>query len=188
MSFENRSEIRATVRRQYKLDENDFLVVTGGKIDAKKKTDILMEACAGLKDVKLIVFGEVMDELKGRFNELLNNENIIYIGWIASDKVYEYFYAADLVVFPGQHSVLWEQACASKVPCVFEKWDGMDHVNNGGNSDFISPVNVDTVRKKIVELRFTEKYYTMKQIAESEKTDIYLYSNIAKKSLECAKG
>lgn len=188
MNFENRAEIRKSIREKYKIGENDFLIVTGGKIDAKKKTDILMEACAGLKEVKLIVFGEVADELKERFAELLKSENIIYIGWIASDKVYEYFYAADLVMFPGQHSVLWEQACASKVPCVFEKWEGMDHVNNGGNSDFISPVNVDTVRNKILELRFTEKYYTMKQIAESEKTDIYLYSNIAKKSLECAKG
>ena len=188
MNFENRAEIRKSIREQYKIGEDDFLIVTGGKIDARKKIDILMEASAGLKDVKLIVFGEVADELKERFDELLKNGNIIYIGWIASDKVYEYFYAADLVVFPGQHSVLWEQACASKVPCVFEKWDGMDHVNNGGNSDFISPINAETVRNKIIELKFTEKYYAMKQIAESEKTDIYLYSNIAKKSLECAKG
>lgn len=188
MNFENRAEIRKSIRKQYLIGEDDFLIVTGGKIDTKKKTDILMEACAGLKDVKLIVFGEVADELKERFDELLKNENIIYIGWIASDKVYEYFYAADLVVFPGQHSVLWEQACASKVPCVFEKWDGMDHVNNGGNSDFISPINAETVRNKIIELKFTEKYFEMKRIAESEKTDVYLYSNIAKKSLECAKG
>lgn len=188
MNLEHRVEIRKTVRKEYQIDDGDFLIVTGGKIDAKKKTNILMEACAGLKGVKLIIFGEVADELKDRFNDLVKSENIIYIGWIASDKVYEYFYAADLVVFPGQHSVLWEQACASKVPCVFEMWDGMDHVNNGGNSDFISLVNVDTVRSKIIELKFTEKYYTMKHIAESEKTDIYLYSNIAKKSLECAEG
>lgn len=100
--------------------------------------------------------------------------------------MYKYFYAADLVFFPGQHSVLWEQACASKVPCVFEKWDGMEHVNNGGNSDFVYPVNADNVKEKIKELRYTDKYYRMKQIAMTEKTDIYLYSRIAEKSLECA--
>ena len=99
--------------------------------------------------------------------------------------MYQYFFAADLVFFPGQHSVLWEQACASKVPCVFEKWEGMDHVNNGGNSDFVTPVNVNTISEKIEELCFTEKYYQMKNIAESDATDIYLYSKIAEKSLEC---
>ena len=147
-----------------------------------------MEACSTLNDVKLIVFGEVADELKSKFYKLLENENIIYIGWVESNKVYEFFYAADLIVFPGQHSVLWEQACASKVPCVFEKWEGMNHVDNGGNSDFISQISIETIRNKIVELKFTEKYYKMKRIAESEKTDVFLYSNIAKKSLECLEG
>ena len=61
----------------------------------------------------------------------------------------------------------------------------MDHVNNGGNSDFVSPATVETIKKKIEELNFSSKYFEMKAIAESEKTDIYLYSKIAEKSLEC---
>lgn len=185
MNFEKKEEIRKQVRNQYGISEQDFLVVTGGKIDKKKKIDILMEACANLPNVKLLVFGNIVDDVKKKFDELKNNDNIIYIGWIDSDKVYDYFYAADLVFFPGQHSVLWEQACASKVPCVFERWEGMDHVNNGGNSDFVSPVTADIVKEKINELMFTPKYYEMKAVAESEKTDIYLYSKIAEKSLEC---
>jgi len=70
---------------------------------------------------------------------------------------------------------------------VFEKWEGMEHVNNGGNSDFVDNVTVESLREKILELRFTPKYQEMKKVAESEKTDIYLYSHIAEKSLECAK-
>ena len=92
-----------------------------------------------------------------------------------------------MVFFPGQHSVLWEQACASKVPCVFEKWEGMDHVNNGGNSDFVTPITEEKIAEKIEMLKFTAKYFKMKSIAESKATDIYLYSNIAKKSLETIK-
>ena len=98
--------------------------------------------------------------------------------------MYSYFYAADLVIFPGQHSVLWEQACASKVPCVFEKWPGMDHVNNGGNSCFIENVSIENLKKIIKDLLYTNEYYEMKRLAESNKTNIYLYSEIAKKSLE----
>ena len=63
----------------------------------------------------------------------------------------------------------------------------MDHVNNGGNSDFISEVTVESINDEINKLYFTDSYYKMKKVAESEATDIYMYSKIAKKSLECVK-
>ncbi|MBQ7822076.1 MAG: glycosyltransferase, partial [Clostridia bacterium] len=180
-----KNEIRKNIRSSYNISDNDFLIVTGGKIDKKKKIDLLMEACAGFDNVKLLVFGNVSDDIKERFDALLeSNKNIIYIGWIDADTVYDYFFAADLVFFPGQHSVLWEQACAAKVPCVFERWEGMEHVNNGGNSDFVAPVSITSIKSKISELLYTDKYFSMKGIAESDKTDIYLYSKIAEKSLD----
>ena len=147
-----------------------------------------MQAVKNLNGVKLIVFGNVLDDVKEEFNEILqDSNNIDFIGWLKGDEVYDYFFAGDLVCFPGQHSVLWEQACASKTPCLFEKWEGMEHVNNGGNSDFIEDVCVQNILDKILELKFTDKYFQMKKVAESTKTDVYLYSNIAKKSIEHAK-
>lgn len=62
----------------------------------------------------------------------------------------------------------------------------MSHVNNGGNSDFISPVTISSLKEKIAELKYTPEYFRMMQIAQSDATDIYLYSSIAEKSLECA--
>ena len=187
IDFDNKKLIRESIRKKYSISDNDFLVVTGGKIDRSKKIDVLMEAVGCITGAKLIVFGNVSDDVKDDFEKLLSvHKNIIYIGWIPSDAVYDYFLSADLICFPGTHSVLWEQACASKVPCLFSKWDGMDHVNNGGNSDFISDVTVESLTDKIEKLLFTEKYFIMQSIAESEKTDIYLYSRIAEKSLESA--
>ena len=187
--YENRYTIRNKIRVRYGIKDTDFLIVTGGKIDQQKKIDILMKACDGMIGVKLLIFGNVNFDIKSEFEKIAcDSQNIIYVGWIDSSEVYDYFFACDLVFFPGQHSVLWEQACASKVPCVFEQWEGMQHVNNGGNSEFISPVNEITIRSKILELKFTERYDRMKKIAESNATDIYLYSSIAYKSLECTRG
>ena len=107
------------------------------------------------------------------------------IGWIESNKCYNYFFAADLVFFPGQHSVLWEQAAASKTPCVFSYWPGMQHVNNGGNSKFIHEISVESINEMIDKLLYTDEYKKMLEKAESDLTDVYLYSNIAKKSVEC---
>lgn len=188
IEFDNRDMIRNNIRERYGIANEDFLIVTGGKIDLKKKIDLLMQACSGMQSIKLLIFGQVQDDVKNEFERLLReNKNIIYVGWIDADKVYDYFFAADLVFFPGQHSVLWEQACASKVPCVFEKWEGMEHVNNGGNADFVSDISAENIKQKIEELNYTNKYHEMKKVAESKKTDIYLYSRIAEKSLECMK-
>ncbi len=186
IDFAHREKIREDIRRRNNIADKDFLIVTGGKIDEKKKIHILMEACGNMDGIKLMVFGSISEQIKDEYQKLLEKySNIISIGWIDSDKVYDYFFAADLVCFPGQHSVLWEQACASKVPCVFARWPGMEHVNNGGNADFIDNITSESIRQKIVELFFTEKYTQMKVVAESKATDIYLYSEIAKKSLEC---
>lgn len=179
----NKVRLRKEIRGKYKINENDFLIVTGGKIDDKKKIHLLMKAVNSMEDVKLLVFGEVNDNIKQKFEHELSSK-IIWIGWIESMLVYQYFFASDLAFFPGQHSVLWEQACASKIPSVFERWEGMDHINNGGNSELLFPINEKTIREKIEELKFTQKYFAMRTIAESKKTDIYLYSRIAEKSLE----
>jgi len=187
IDYDNQKQVRQTVREQYGIGDSVFLVVTGGKIDEGKHIDVLIKACSDISNVKLLIFGQPKASIQKSFAELVEaNPNVIYIGWIDADKVYRYFMAADLVCFPGTHSVLWEQACACKVPCLFKKWDGMDHVNNGGNSSFISQVSVESLRQNICCLRFTNTYYQMKQVAESVATDVYLYSEIARKSLECA--
>lgn len=188
MFLDQRMQIREKIRNDYGYSEKDFVIVTGGKIDKKKKIDMLMRACSQVSGVKLLIFGQVDDAMQKEFDEIVDkSSNIDYIGWIASDKVYELFYASDLVFFPGQHSVLWEQACAAKVPCVFGWWPGMQHVDNGGNSVFLKEVTIENISKLINELKYTDKYNEMKAVAESDATDIYLYSQIAKKSLECVK-
>lgn len=187
IDFSHRTEIRNQIRTTNGVLNKEFLIVTGGKIDQKKNVVELMKACAGMKETKLLIFGEIHGDVKNEFDELIRScSNLIFVGWLPSDKVYDYFFAADLVCFPGQHSVLWEQACACKVPCLFEKWEGMEHVNNGGNSDFIDNISVDLLHDKIRSLVFTDQYGRMLGVANSPATDIYLYSEIAKKSLECS--
>lgn len=185
LDFAHRDALRAEHRQRFNVEEDEFLIVTGGKIDAKKKIHLLMDAVKELPKVKLLICGSATEDFAPEFQKHLNS-NVIDAGWISSEEFYGYFFAADLVFFPGQHSVLWEQACASKVPCVFGKWDGMDHVNNGGNAQFLNCDDPAKIRELIQKLQFTQEYQKMLSVAQSDKTDIYLYSRIAAKSLECA--
>lgn len=184
INLENRDTIRKMIREENGVADSEFLVVTGGKIDKEKNIDLLIEACAEIESVKLLIFGQVKEDIKTRFEELVSkNKNILHIGWVDADKVYNYFLASDLIAFPGSHSVLWEQACACGVPALFKDWEGMHHVCVNGNSEFLYEDSVEEMKKKIKELTENkDKYAAMKKAAEECKTDFF-YSEIAKRAL-----
>ena len=65
------------------------------------------------------------------------NENIKYLGWIKSNLTYKYISIADLAIYPGRHSVLWEQTAGQGIPCVIKYWPGTTHIDVGGNCMFL---------------------------------------------------
>ncbi len=181
---------KETVKQELGIDEDNLLLVTGGKIDlAKKQTLFLMEAVNEINrenilpyPLKLMVFGSVVPELKEEFDSLCN-ENIYYLGWKKSEETYRYIGAADLAVYPGRHSVLWEQTAAQGVPMVVKYWDGTDHVNVAENVRFAHHDTVEELKTILIDiLGKKENLEALKAGAEKGKTE-FLYSQIAKKSL-----
>ena len=186
IDFAHQSAIRAEIRTELDLSEDDFVVISGGKIDRAKNIHLLMQAVKSLNEekLKLIVFGNVTEDMKEEIETLSADVHIRNIGWLDASKVYDYFLAADLAFFPGTHSVLWEQACGCGIPCVFKKWDGMSHVSNGGNSVLMENVTADSIASVLRELLADrERLRKMKRRAMSFKNE-FLYEEIAKKAIE----
>ncbi len=179
-------EIRKEIREKYNIADDDFLVITGGKIDAwKTQTLLLMQAVKNIENpkVKLIVFGSVTEELMPKVKELADGDKVQYIGWVKSEESYKYFAVSDLVVFPGRHSVFWEQVAAQGIPMICKKWDGTTHVDVGGNVQFLTEDSAREIESKIRELLIPENYVSMKESA-SEGKKVFLYSDISKRSIE----
>ena len=183
-------EVRLSVREKFHVAENDFLIVTGGKIDAfKTQTLLLMKAVKEMDrgSLKLLVFGSVEEELKERLLALCDGDKVQYIGWAKGEQSYEYFAAADLVVFPGRHSVYWEQAVAQGIPMLCKYWDGTTHIDIGGNVDFLMEDSTEEIEKKLLQiLDDSEKYPNMKEAAQSELRHRFSYKTIARKSVGLA--
>lgn len=179
--------VRKSIRERHGIGEDDFLIMTGGKIDAaKKQTLLLMEAIKRInkRDVKLIVFGSVTPELKTSVESLCYNTTIQYIGWIQSNDAYAYFAAADLVVFPGRHSVFWEQVVGLGIPMMVKFWEGTTHIDVGGNCDFLYEDSADEIKNKIQTLIDDPvRYKEMKRVAENRGMDMFSYRSIAEKSI-----
>ena len=183
----DRERFRRFLEDKYGIAQTDFLIVTGGKIDsAKRQTLELMQAVKslGITEIKLLVFGSVEAKLKEKLESYLDCRQITYIGWIDASESYNYFGAADLVVFPGRHSVFWEQVVAQGIPLVCKYWDGTTHVNTDRNVLFLYNDSADEI-KNVITRFFDDKdfYNEMKQNAQSARSK-FLYSVVAEKSLQ----
>lgn len=163
--------------------------MSGGKIDhAKQQTLLLMEAVKELSHkfpVKLIVFGSVSNELKDEVNKLSDGTIVNYIGWIQPDDSYDFFSAADLVVFPGRHSVFWEQVVGIGKPLVVKYWDGTTHVQVNGNAEFLIKDSAEEIKNKISGILDNNKYkYNQMLVAATGKAkQRFSYREIALRSL-----
>ena len=62
-----KAALREQIRKEYNIRPNEFLMVAGAKIDRKKNIHLLMEAVNQLDGVRLIVFGNVLDDIKNEF-------------------------------------------------------------------------------------------------------------------------
>lgn len=173
-------------RQELGYDKLDFIVVTGGKIDQwKKQTLLLMDAIRNIEDctVKLLIFGTVDGDIQEEFDKRLDSKRIKYVGWADNDQSYKYFSIADLVVFPGRHSVYWEQVAGMGIPMLCKYWEGTTHVNTDGNVVFLDKDSNIEIQKDIEE--FKRKLVCserMNNACEKAKR-VFSYRIIAKKSI-----
>ncbi len=184
--YNKKATVRNEMRHDLNLKQNDIVLITGGKIDSRKNIHVLIEAFIRLLEehniynLKLIVFGKPEEKLREKVLKDMNHASIRYIDWVSAENIYKYFWAADLAIFPGTHSVLWEEAIGLGLPCVFYKWQGIQHVDVGGNCIFIEEATIESLMSlllMIVEDKIgLEK---MKQQAEKLGYEKFSYSKIA---------
>lgn len=174
-----------TIREKYNIKDDEFLIMTGGKIDRfKKETILLMDVVLQIPDVKLIVFGSVTDELK---EDVMNRsrDNVQYIGWVNSEDSYKYFMASDLVIFPGKHSVYWEMAAGLGIPMIVRRLAGIEHIDAGDTCLFLEEDSVEEIKDKIgLLVNNRDMYNEIRKNAIEKGMKTFSYLEIAKRSIE----
>lgn len=177
--------VRNETRNRLGFSDDDFLVVTGGKIDpAKTQTFLLMDAVRSMDDkVKLLVFGPVDPTLRSEFDTRLEQGRIMHIPWANTSESYDYFAAADVVCFPGRHSVYWEQAVAMRKPLVVKRWPGTEHVNICNNALLLDRDEVGEIRDALTSIN--EGIAVNGAISKNAQIAAkgFMYSDIAKRAI-----
>ena len=122
--------------------------------------------------------------MEAEANKLIDGERVRYVGWLKSAQTYDYAAAADLFVFPGRHSVLWEQVAGQGVPMLVKDWPGTHHVDIGGNVRFLKEDSEEEIRGEIERLlSHPEEYEAMREAARGNGMRVFSYRNIAERSI-----
>ncbi len=181
----NREETRRKVRQELNLYDDDFLILTGGKIDRLKNTHVLIDALSQLNNPKLhlVICGVLTPQMEYLKESILNNVNIHYLGWCDAERVMNCMVASDLACFPGTHSTLWEQSVGVGLPSIFKRWPEMEHVNVNGNCCFVEGDTAHELSNVIAKMLDHENYARTKALAK-ESAKRFLYSEIAKKAID----
>ena len=170
-------------RSRYGIMKDDFVIVTGGKIDEAKWQVLNLMQVVQKMDVKLFVFGSVSEGIKGKFMELAK-DNVHYVGWLDEGEAYKLFAIANLVVFPATHSVYWEQVCGQGIPMIVRRWRGFEHLDLEGNLLYLEDDTIEELVNKMNMVFEPGKYQFMTEVARNKGMETFSYKKLAKKSIE----
>jgi len=151
------------MRRYYKLDEKDLLVLYVGQLTYDKGIHILIKALEQLlvknTSVKLIILGKGplashLEKIKGRFDNQLR-----YFGFLPYNKVLQFYQMADIVVVPS----VWPEALgrvnleamALSKPVIATRVGGIPeiitHEKNGLLIEPGSPIEIENAINRLIE-------------------------------------
>lgn len=173
-----------SVKKKYDIDPNYFNIVCGGKFD-HYKTEVLelMKSVNRLDNVHLYIYGSIGDEIKDAFDTLISNK-ITYVGWLNQVDSYALLLNANIGVFPGRHSVIWEQCVGLGIPLIVKDLPGTHHIDLQNNCIFLKTCKEEEIYNILYNVISNEtSYIEMKNASMSNKNRDFLYSEIAKKSI-----
>lgn len=110
---------RNQVRSQLGLSDNDVLIVHTGKFSKGKKTVELLQSLASVdkKNLKLVLIGSIMDDVKYLLDSLINaDDRVCFLGWLNSTELVKFLAAADFYFQPGTQSATMQNAICCGTP------------------------------------------------------------------------
>jgi glycosyltransferase involved in cell wall biosynthesis len=118
---------RPAIERPANFKDGRATVVFVGRLQKRKKLDILLEACAGLPESlkpRLVIVGdgperECLQEMAGKVYPQAE-----LVGPKFGEELWEYYAMADLFVLPGTGGLAVQQAMAHSLPVLVGEADG----------------------------------------------------------------
>ncbi|MEA3557807.1 MAG: glycosyltransferase family 4 protein [Candidatus Thermoplasmatota archaeon] len=148
-SFDEKA--RKEVRKELGVREDEYLLVTAGRLDTAKRLELFIEAVEmlGRDDVKLLVVGRG----DGSYLKKLRNmkvKGVSFAGFKRSDELSSLYSAADLGLW-GKASITIREAMGCDLPLVLLDEPNMQDLLKWDNGVFVK-ADAGAISKAVVEL------------------------------------
>jgi glycosyltransferase involved in cell wall biosynthesis len=141
--FRFNMEDRLRVRAELGINANEILLISTGKIIESKNTLELLQSSAELLKNgtirKILLIGDYDEDYKIKLDGLIAREGIkdkvIFKEFVPNSKLYKYYSAADIGVWPGSPTITTLEASSCGLPIIIKEQPasmGMRISNNNG--------------------------------------------------------
>lgn len=149
----HRPQFSVVSRSQLGLNEDDFVLVTVGRLVSRKGLDRLLRILsrASIDNLKLVVVGSGPreGELMTLAKDVGLSESVVFKGFVSEEYKFQILQVADLYVSSSQHEgfgLVFLEAMSTSIPIIC--------YNHGGQSDFLE----DGVTGALLELNDEEGF------------------------------
>ena len=142
-SLDHKKTIRHQINNKYSISPNDKIILFTGRISKEKGLDVLLDALKKVKvdNYKLLIVGSIMhganeksdyvDLVKHKAHEI--SPHVLFTGYIAHDKLADYYNAADVAVLPST----WEEPAGLTMVEALSCGTKVITTNSGGIPEYV---------------------------------------------------
>ena len=179
-------------RRDVGLKDDDFVLISVGRLDPKKGVQYLIEAftkvAEEIPEVKLVLIGEGSDEemIKKMMYERKIEDTVLQAKKISDRELFSYYSLSDVFITPTLYEGLPQvilEAMACGLPIVAtETGENTQVVENGVNGILVPPENPDEMANAMIMLKDSK---IRRRLGAKSKSRIkeYDWKNPARKAL-----
>lgn len=166
------------LKKKYCIQDDSFVIITGGKMGKDKGTHSLIKAISRLKrhnpEICLLLFGRFTDKETETLAQ--HTEGIHIEGWCDRQKTLELLKLSDVACWPIHHTTLIEDAVGSCLPIVVRNTPNTLHLIDG-NGQFVLTGKEDELYNALSEIIMNYESYKQAAVTMSDR---YSYTNLVK--------
>ena len=187
-AFGNEMVDKDAMRKEFRLKDDDFVLMSTGQISVRKNHEVVIRALAKIDDerVKYLIvgFGELEERLKHLASELAVSDRVIFAGYRGDVK--ELLHIVDAFAFPSLQEglpVALMEAMAVGLPVICSRIRGnVDLVEDGKGGYLYDCHDVDGFADGIKRIIQSNKYNIMGEI--NKKTMMRFDKNVVRSYME----
>lgn len=140
-------EVRSAKRRELGYHEDDVVLVAAGKIQQKKRLDLLLRAIANLAPshprLKLLLTGLDGSAHAGELTRQVAEDSVLservkLIGFVDTDELNRVFNAADIGVWPRMPAITIQQAMGTGLKVAIPRNEWVSHLIKPGTGSYFA--------------------------------------------------